>query len=56
MTIREECEIKGIKGCWLYDHECPCLSAICAVSLPDEGCYLYRWFRKLIKEDEERDS
>ena len=30
---------------------CPSHTAICRVSLPDDGCYWYRWFKKLIEED-----
>ena len=29
---------------------CPCSNGGC-VGLPDEGCYVYRWFKKLILDD-----
>ena len=35
------------KHCILSDH-CPNLSAICK---PDEGCYVYRYFKELINKD-----
>ena len=28
---------------------CNCKTAVCSVSLPDEGCYWYRWFKERIK-------
>lgn len=34
---------------------CPSTSAVCRVRLPDEGCYWYRWFRQLIKENDKED-
>lgn len=36
--------------CWLYDYNCPCRSGTC-YGLPDEGCPVYRWFKKLILKD-----
>ena len=38
------------RKCPLFDY-CPLITAICAVRLPDEGCFWYRWFKKLIQED-----
>ena len=34
--------------CWLYDG-CPCRSGGC-FGLPDDGCPVYIWFEKLIKD------
>ena len=31
---------------------CDGKTAVCAVRLPDEDCWYYRYFKKLIKEDE----
>lgn len=39
------------RKCPLFDY-CPLITATCAVRLPDEGCFWYRWFKKLIEEDE----
>ena len=36
--------------CWLYSG-CPCRTGAC-YGLPDDGCPVYRWFRKLIEERE----
>lgn len=36
--------------CWLYS-ACPCRTGGC-YGLPDDGCPVYRWFRKLIEERE----
>ena len=34
--------------CYLYGN-CPCQTAVCTgMPLPDEGCPVYRYFRKLI--------
>ena len=38
--------------CPLFDF-CNAKTAMCRVCLPDESCYWYRWFKKLIEEDEE---
>jgi hypothetical protein len=52
MKMREEVKNSSQKQCWMVSH-CPCRTAVCyVVPLPDEGCYVYRWFKKLIKEDE----
>lgn len=32
---------------------CPSKTATCRVCLPDDGCYWYRWFKKLIQENNE---
>jgi len=40
-----------IKTCELFNI-CNCKTAICRVALPDEGCYYYRYFKKLIEENE----
>ena len=39
------------KPCILSDH-CPYLTAVCKVSEPDEGCYIYRYFKNIIDKDE----
>ena len=36
------------KRCWLFDG-CPCRSGGC-FGLPDDGCPVYVWFKKLIEE------
>ena len=52
MTIREEVAMNGRKACWLTEYNCPCMTAAClVVPLPDEGCWVYRWFKRLIEED-----
>ena len=52
MTISEEVAQSGRKACWLTEYNCPCRTATCfVVTLPDEGCWVYRWFRRLIEED-----
>ena len=38
--------------CPLFDF-CNAKTAMCRVRLPDESCYWYRWFKKLIKENEQ---
>lgn len=45
--MRKDC----VQPCILYPR-CPYLTAVCRVSLPDDGCYVYRWFKRLISEDE----
>ena len=46
----------GTGKCWLADN-CPCRTAVCFVDpLPDEGCFLYRWFRDLIYFEELGDT
>jgi len=37
----ERCELWSI---------CNCKTAMCRVALPDEGCYYYRYFKKIIEE------
>lgn len=50
--------IKKLKEAPRKVGECPLFSicnnktAVCAVRLPDESCWYYRYFKKLIKEDE----
>lgn len=39
------------KRCELWNI-CNCKTAMCRVTLPDEGCYYYRYFKKLIEENE----
>lgn len=52
MTIREEVAKSDRKACWLTEYNCPCRTATCYVMpLPDEGCWVYRWFKRLIEED-----
>ena len=38
------------KPCILFP-KCPYLTAACRVALPDDGCYVYRWFKQLILEE-----
>ena len=38
------------KPCILFP-KCPYLTAVCRVALPDDGCYVYRWFKQLILEE-----
>lgn len=45
--MRKDC----VQPCILFPG-CPYLTAVCRVSLPDDGCYVYRWFKRLISEDE----
>ena len=33
---------------------CTCKTAMCRVYLPDESCYWYRYFKKLIEENERK--
>ena len=42
----EKCPLLGKCG---YD------TAVCRVSLPDSGCYWYRWFKDLIGKEDWRD-
>lgn len=35
---------------------CPSKTAACRVCLPDDGCYWYRWFKKLIQEDNKENN
>ena len=37
----------NLEKCWLYDG-CPCRSGGC-YGLPDDGCPVYRWFKKVIE-------
>lgn len=41
------------QSCFLY-RTCPYKTAVCNVRKPDEGCYVYREFKKIIKNQEER--
>ena len=41
--------------CPLFDW-CPCKTAVCRVCLPDESCYWYRYFKKLIEENEKKNN
>jgi len=43
-----------IKTCELFNI-CNCKTAMCRVTLPDEGCYYYRYFKKLIEEKNKND-
>ena len=42
--LGEECKLLKI---------CNCKTAACRVSPPDEGCYYYRYFKKIIERVEE---
>lgn len=39
-----------LKQCTFFSW-CPYKTAICLVRMPDEGCYLYRSFEEIIKEN-----
>ena len=41
-----------IEQCPLFSF-CNCKTAMCRVILPDESCYWYRYFKQLIKENQE---
>lgn len=41
--------------CPWYDM-CVHKTATCRVRYPDEGCVLYRWFKKLILEENKNDN
>ena len=46
----------GKRGkCPLFDL-CNCKTAICRIRRPDEFCYWYRYFKKLIEENKEKDN
>ena len=47
LTIEEEKKEEEL--CILFPI-CNCKTAICRVELPDESCYYYRYFKKLIEE------
>lgn len=51
MGIREELKESGQEACWLTKYHCPCMTGMCYSVLPDESCYIYNWFKKLIFED-----
>ena len=45
---------KMIEGkCSMFD-TCTCKTAMCRVYLPDETCYWYRYFKKLIEKNERK--
>lgn len=46
-TIKEEKKEEEL--CVLFPI-CNCKTAMCRVELPDESCYYYRYFKKLIEE------
>lgn len=39
--------------CPMFD-TCNCKTAMCRAVLPDESCYWYRYFKKLIEENERK--
>lgn len=39
--------------CFLFE-DCNFKTAVCRVREPDETCYLYRYFKELIKESENK--
>lgn len=41
--------------CWLFNYGCPCRTGSC-FGLPDDGCPVYVWFKKLIKKNEEENK
>ena len=40
-------------ACPMFD-TCTCKTAMCRAVLPDESCYWYRYFKKLIEENERK--
>lgn len=45
--IEQKCELFNI---------CNCKTAMCRVCPPDESCYYYRYFKKLIKENKNKEG
>lgn len=41
--------------CPLFDF-CNCKTAYCLVQLPDDSCYWYRWFKKLIENNDNKEN
>ena len=41
--------------CEMFE-SCGCKTAACRVCPPDESCYWYRYFKKIIKENETREE
>jgi hypothetical protein len=41
--------------CPLFEF-CNCKTAICRTCLPDKSCYWYKYFKKLIEENKEKDN
>lgn len=41
--------------CWLFNYGCPCRTGSC-FGLPDDGCPVYVWFKKLVKKNEEENE
>ena len=41
--------------CPLFEF-CNCKTAYCLVALPDESCYWYRWFQKLIEKNNKENN
>lgn len=52
-TIEEEKKKEEL--CALFPI-CNCKTAMCRVELPDESCYYYRYFKKLIEEKNLKNS
>ena len=48
-------KVEEDKQCWLWKYGCPCRTAGC-YGLPDNGCSVYRWFKELIKYQEDKRS
>ena len=43
----------SLPKCELFNF-CNCKTAMCRAVLPDESCYWYRYFKKLIEENERK--
>lgn len=43
------------QACKLFEF-CNCKTAMCRVCPPDESCYYYRYFKKLIKENKNEEG
>lgn len=41
--------------CPLFEF-CNCKTAVCRTCLPDKSCYWYKYFKKLIEENKEKDN
>lgn len=45
--------MKEVQKCILFEI-CNCKTAMCRVRPPDESCFYYRYFKKLIEENENK--
>ena len=47
--------MEEVHKCILFEI-CNCKTAMCRVCPPDESCFYYRYFKKLIEENENREG